>query len=166
MALANIKYNLSNVDDQVYITIKNDKGLLEILFRGLFIVARRHLGYNPNASSFPFITGYAPDQNDPNLTKSNKDYLARVLEQDIYITADTEKHKKNKVSTLAVNGQLQYINKAIEIMNVDCEPDDAFSGYSVSLKDVYMALIEDYWDGMLAFAKENRYYCHRWESQA
>lgn len=165
MALANINYNLNHTEDTAYIVIKNDKGMLESLFNGLFVVARRHLGYNPNASSHPFITRcYSKDATS--YSKHERQDLEYAKKHYIVVTPDADKHKTNEVLTITLNGSSQLIRKAIEQANEGAEPEDRLNYTDANVNSIYMALVEDYWNDMVAYAKENRYYAKNWQSIA
>jgi len=165
MALANISYSLNHTEDTAYMVIKNDPEMLEKLFQGLFIVARRHLGYHPNASSYPFMTRAASASSLRN-SKHEKQDLEHGMKNSIVITPDTEKHGKYEVMTITASGHTDFLEKAIDAANDMADPEDALSYMEMKNTPVYMALIEDYWDDMLAFAKENRFYARNWQSFA
>ncbi len=48
---------MNHQTDQIYIAVKNDPELLQDVFKGIFVCARRFTGYSPSRSSFPFISG-------------------------------------------------------------------------------------------------------------
>ncbi len=163
MALANINYQLNYAEDTAYIIIKNDKALLETFFRGLFIVARRHLGYTPNASSYPFITrAFTTAQLER--SPHEKESLAHYERNGTIITPDSPKHGKYDVVTIAINGHDNFITKAIQQANEEGDPDIQTDPNDAYCNSVFQALIEDYWNDMLEFAKNNRYYTPRWQS--
>lgn len=163
MALANINYALNHTEDTAYIVIKNDQTLLEVLFNGLFVVARRHLGFSPRASSYPFMTR-ATSERALKVSKHEREDLDYAMKHKTVITPDAQKHGKNEVLTLIVSGHIDFIKKAIVMDNQTSEPDCKLDYTDANVNNVYQALIEDYWDEMLAFAKDNRNYLRNWQS--
>lgn len=164
MALANINYEMNHVEDTAYIVIKNDPSMLEILFRGLFIVARRHLGYDPNTGSHPFMTRRF-SESALKCSHHEREDLDYAMKNNIVITPDTKKHKNYEVYTVAVSGHINYIQNAIKLANQEVDWEDRLTYTDANINNVYMALIEDYWDDMLAFAKNNRHYMKNWQSR-
>lgn len=163
MALANNKYTLNHVEDTAYIVIKNDQVMLEKLFNGLFVVARRHLGYTPNSSSYPFMTRCFSKSSLASSVHERTD-LEFAMNNNIVITPDSLKHKKNEVLTIALNGHIDFIRKAIIEANKDVEQEDRLDYTKATVNNVYKALVEDYWDDILDFAKDNRTYIKSWQS--
>jgi hypothetical protein len=165
MPIANINYNMNHTENTAFVIIKNEPSMLEVLFNGLFIAARRQLGYNPNASSFPFITRPFTSSSLEN-SKHERDDLEFAMKKQIVVTPDDTKHKNKEVLTLSLNGHVDQMREAIKVANVDADDEDKLNFYDINVNTVYMALVEDYWSDMVAFAKNNRYYDRRWQSLA
>tara|TARA_Y100001934_G_scaffold270263_1_gene354906 strand:+ start:383 stop:895 length:513 start_codon:yes stop_codon:yes gene_type:complete len=165
MALANINFNLNYIEDTAYSVIKNDKDMLEKLFRGLFVVARRHLGYSPNASSFPFTTR-AFSQGQLANSKHDRDDLEFYGKKGTIITPDFPQHKRQEVLTIVVTCHDDLVRDAINEINRTSDPDDAINWHTtaINVNAVMQALIEDYWTEMLTFARECQHYERNWQS--
>lgn len=55
---------MNHSSNAVYTTLKNDKVLLNLVLQGMFVVARRLLGYSPRAASYPFMTSVSNPKYD------------------------------------------------------------------------------------------------------
>jgi hypothetical protein len=163
--LANINYDLNYTESTAAMVISNSPSMLEAIFHGLFIAARRQLGYNPNTSSFPFITR-AYSKNSLKNSKYERECLAFSRQNHIVANPSCDKYKNKEVLTITLNGHIDQVREAIGIANQNVDKEDLLDFYDANVNKVYMSIIEDYWDNMVEFAKNNRYYDRRWQSIA
>jgi hypothetical protein len=160
---------MHHATNTVYITIKNDPKALERIFEGMFVVARRLLGFSPKGSSYPFTTAVL----SPTFREFDK-HLSQYKSACAVILDKYQGARTDKPCLLAVTGtggnetnKNGVIGKVFhELRELECfEWEDInFLKNHCNGNDLTGAFFADYWADMLAFAKINRYYDRQWQS--
>lgn len=161
MAITTAPKALSYFESCIYLDIKNDEEKLESMFTGLFVVARRYLGYSPRGSSAPFITrkfdnlkNSVHERHDHEFATKNHIMLAASIKQTI---------KQFDMSLAISSSAIQKSISALITANYgDNTTNVPLSGYRVT--QIFLHLILDYWDDMLAYASQNQHYQKKWQS--
>jgi hypothetical protein len=155
--------------DSIYIALKNNPSRLEAIFQGLFVVARRALGFNTQGSSFPFITHQ--------LSSTHRAYEKQL--------DDARKIGQYLIPVVMPKGmrrQYHVMGVTISSVNSDCPPavfkscwdemaellempayDIANMKKSFVAQDLLVALFDDYYDDMLTFANCHGRYDRNWQ---
>jgi hypothetical protein len=168
MALSNINYDLSVDEQAIVLAINNNPDILTKVFQGLFIAARRHIGYSPRGNSFPFITQSFPAGILKN-SFSCREEIAFSQKYNIVVVPDiNQKFKNREICTLSIKMDRKIIYDAIEEINLNLDNEDIISTHSGThnITAITMAVIENKWDDMVIFAKQSPYYMRSWQTVA
>lgn len=132
---------MNQESDEKYITIKNDKTLLNLFFAGLHRVARLTLGFKPTQAE-------------------GKDVLlwGAVYPTQGWVTLPGTSH--------AVCFSGNYLNLITnEMEKLGYEPDDIQAVQTnPELNEPLNELISEFWESMLAYAKNNARYQGNWQT--
>jgi hypothetical protein len=158
--------------DSIYIAIKNNPLRLESIFQGLFIVARRALGFNTRGSSFPFITHEFSSTH-----RAYENQLERARKIGQYLTP--------VVVPKGMCRQDHVMGVTISSVNSDCPPavfkacwDEMTELLEIPAseigdmkkafvaQDLLIALFADYYADMLTFANCHGRYDRNWQGMA
>jgi len=153
--------------DNVYIAIKNDRALLELVFRGMFIVARRVLGYSTPGSSYPFATS----NHWSGRHSFQKDAAFLQGKGAVMLCEDDYPHKNHGCSN-----NTQHFKFVTMVGCNETNPNgiifqalrDAgdIDRDSVNTNHVAQALFDEYFDEMVAYARTSRTYTSAWRELA
>lgn len=151
--------------DCIYITAKNDQMLLDRIFKGMFVVARRILGYSPRSSSYPFTTGVLWE----GCRAFNDDKaFAEELGELILPFSDyphekkrgmTEKDKIHLVVSMTKSHETSKEGVVFQLVRNSGDIDRE----RVDTNALAKQLFSEYFNDMIAYARENMTYDKRWQ---
>lgn len=159
---------MNHETDLVYITAKNDQALLERIFKGMFVVARRILGYSPRNSSYPFNTGVLWEGCRE---FDNDKAFAEKLGELILPFSDyphkkkrgmTEKDKMHLVVSMVKHYETSKDGVVFQLVRNSGDIDRE----SVETNALAKQLFLDYFDDMIIYARENMTYDKHWQEIA
>ncbi len=153
--------------DNLYIVIKNDEKLLERVFQGLFIVARRTLGYTPRGSSYPFFTSlrFSGDGSfNSEKAMFEKNGSAHLRLED-YPHKNTKNRDNSKYHMFVSMYNANETNKNGIIAKAIAGSDDIDKSL-INTNELAKALIDDYFKDMIAFARTSATYSRNWQQVA
>ena len=132
---------MNQESDEQYMTIKSDKTLLNLFFAGLHRVARLTLGFNPNQAE-------------------GKDILLFGAE---YPTSGWVKLPGTSHGVSFSGNYLNLITNEMKKLGYD---DDDLQAVQTNpeLNEPLNELINEFWESMLAYAKNNARYRNNWQS--
>lgn len=159
---------ISDASRSAYLVIKNDPVLLQRVFQGMFVVARRFLGYAGVGASYPFVTTDLPTQHaNHNLQRQFKVSLGeRVLFKDLGAVRKSSFCIGFTNKTEELGGGV--VNTAVFECFDNLDLNDSDKGAwmkSLNTNHVGVLLLEDYFEDMLYFASSCRAYMSSWQSQ-
>jgi len=163
MPVSNASYELSTDEQAIVLFIENTPDMLEKLYKGLFTVARRHLGYKSRTSSAPFTTrshsasALRNSQHERNdLTFCENNHIVCHANDSVIEGSDT--------LTLSMIISNTFVYDAVSEINLSLDKGDKMTPWNHNLTAIGKALIADKWDDMVIFANAHRHYMSSWES--
>ena len=159
MPLVNKNYVLSDFNNDLFITIKNNKNLMEMFYSSLFLAARKSLGFKVKSSSVLIVKTFTKRQlkSDSNMREFKYEKISSVL-------VEPEKDDKKSIFTT--------ISVSKKFLQLACDELTRLGNESYYINDhknpvkypaITNALVEEYWDKMVTFAKENLEYSYNWD---
>lgn len=165
MPIHNVKNpELTQLQNDIYITIKNTPALLETFFEQLFGVTQTYLGRSTRKQ----FNGIIADTYGYKMAKEKwaaEKIQAAINLGRVVITPEGKIDGKQTVTTfLSLAYCAPLLTDAIREYNE--LTDEYVSLYALSGESapLFKALLEDYWDDMLAFGKLHTRYQKNWES--
>ena len=152
--------------DSLFIVIRNDQALLERIFQGMFVVARRILGYSPPGSSYPFTT----HSDWAGRHDSFKKDAAFMQQKGAVTLCEADYPHKNTTGrdnaayftfVTMVNTNETNLNGVIFQALRDAGDIDR---EAVNTNDIAQALFNDYFADMVAYARTSRTYTKGWQA--
>tara|TARA_B100000508_G_scaffold18134_1_gene12151 strand:- start:1835 stop:2299 length:465 start_codon:yes stop_codon:yes gene_type:complete len=149
--------------DNVYIAIKNNRELLERVFRGMFIVARRVLGYSTPGSSYPFATsnhwsGRQSFQKDAAFLQSKG---AVMLCENDYPHKNHGRSDNTQYFKFVTMTECNETNPNGIIFQALRDAGD-IDRDAVNTNHVAQALFDEHFNDMVAYARASRTYTSAW----
>lgn len=157
---------MNHETDNLYIVIKNDEALLERTFQGLFIVARRTLGYSPRGSSYPFTSAHR-FSGDKSFSKEKEMYDkngAIHLSLEDYPHKNTKSRDNSKYHIFVTMNSTSETSKNGIIYQAIAGSGDIDKSL-VNTNTLAAAIFEDYFESMVAFARISATYSKNWQQQ-
>lgn len=149
---------MNQASNSVYTTLKNDKELLNLVLQGMFVVARRLLGYSPRAASYPFMTSISNPKYDENFEEKR---ALRIKNGSIEFSRADHPHKNLKKMS-------EHANLGIMIVSISSSSradkngviSRAIRSAGVPAQDVDMnavmkAIFDDLFDVVIRDARDN-----------
>lgn len=165
MPIHNItKPAMTDLHDDLYITIKNDQALLEMFFQALFHITQVHLGRSKRKEMngiIAHIYGYQ---------EAKKDWVAKRIQEhleagSIVITPEGKVDGRQTVTLTVSTGFCSPIlTGAVREYNKLSGENLSLYATSHDATPLIKALFEDYWDDMLAFGKKHTRYQRDWDT--
>jgi hypothetical protein len=157
--------NNDHLTQQVHLTVKNDKRLLDIFLSGLFVSTRRYLGFSPKASSSPLMTTrYSPTLSP---TVAERKNLFWGMKCHTVAGPEVAKKKTNhNKHYLTMTMERSFVGTVCNTINQTLDMDDRFTNDDIHREAVCEALISEYWDDMLEYAKHHTQFHPQWQDVA
>ncbi len=155
---------MNHATDCLYITIKNNQAHINRLLQGMFIVARRTLGYNPRASSYPFTTAARYAEHGGFKTEQAfyaKENAIELNEAD-HPHKNTQGRNNDAHRTFVTMQKTHETNKNGFIAQLLAEQHDDFDKSQVCTNTLAKNLFDDYFADLVEFARHNRYFAPNW----
>lgn len=150
--------SLNYETDLFYITIKNNKQLLDRVFSGMFVIARRVLGYSGNTSSYPFSSSAI--YNGLNTAQSRSERLIELGQLPLPTTYYPHKNNKSELgkhSTYFINMENNNATSHDSFFKQTLrEQGEHFDKSAVNTSALMRALFADHFDDMVEYARNNR----------
>jgi hypothetical protein len=146
--------------DQLYMQIRNDQAHLTRVFEGMFVAARRFIGFSPRGSSAPFITAMRhADVSDNVRCRDVSPKSVRI--NDAKISGSTT------LGSLFLSfGGCNLLTKLTEEMRAAGMENAQINAIrnTFDAKALTQHLVDDYWVNMLKYAKDNARYSPHWNA--
>ena len=150
--------------DSLYIVAKNDRALLERIFQGMFVVARRVLGYSPRGSSYPFTTAARWEGNGDFVQDKafydGKDAIDLCVED--YPHKNTKGRDNNKYHVFVTMTETNETSQNGIIRQLLTEAGE-IDVNNVNTNTLAKELFKDYFQDMVAFARTSQTYAKDWQ---
>jgi hypothetical protein len=149
--MSNEKLDLT---DAVLVWVMSEHSARKVFLQGLFVAARRYIGYSPVASSHPFITS----KRAYGFSKLDRpEELAKEFGTNRYWYTDWNTKTSKGIFALSLH-VIDYIKLKDLTTFADWFFGEDKEPYSINDKEFMTQFCDEYWQRMLDYASKNRYF--------